>query len=166
MARRIQFNLLLLVAAIVLLGSPSVAFANVPQVVGLSAQPIVDCGTPLAGRGFLLIITVTHAGPTGSHYVDKIEILKEKTTETIDLQPQSSEVFTATAVLCEGRDYSAGQELTVNARAHCTIHGWGDWSSSVTVPEFAEPVLIGLMALIATLSLTSFRRRGIDSSPK
>jgi desulfoferrodoxin (superoxide reductase-like protein) len=131
--------------------------------VGFSAQPIVDCGTPLAGRGFLVLMTVTHAGPTASHYVDKIEILKEKTTETMDLQPESDETFTVTAVICEGKDYSPGQELTVRVRAHCTIHGWGDWSSSVTVPEFSQPALIGLAALIAALSLISFRRRGLDA---
>ena len=155
---RILFGLLIVVG-IVLLGLPGVAFANVPEIVGLSTQPIIDCGTPLAGRGFLLLITVTHAGPTISHYVDKIETLKEKTTETMDLQPESDETFTVTAVICEGKDYSPGQELAVRVRAHCTIHGWGDWSSSVTVPEFSQPALIGLVALIAALSLISFRRR-------
>jgi desulfoferrodoxin (superoxide reductase-like protein) len=141
-----------------LLSSAELAVADVPSIVSFSANPIIDCGAPLAGRGFLLMVTIRHASPTPSHYVDKIEILKEKTTETIDLQPQSSETFTTTAVVCEGRDYQAGEELNVQVRAHCNIHGWGNWSSSITVPEFGTPLQVGLVTLLLAGLIASSRR--------
>jgi hypothetical protein len=105
-------------------------------------------------------VTVRHANPTATHYVDKVEVMKGRVTESIDLKPQSTEVFTVTTVVCEGRDYHAGQELTIQARAHCTIHGWGSWSSSVTVPEFAAPtVALILVALITLLARPGSRLR-------
>jgi desulfoferrodoxin (superoxide reductase-like protein) len=161
MTRPVHLMLLLLVPLIII-GSPSVVVADVPTVLKVSANPIVDCGTPLAGQGFLILATVRHANPTTTHYVDKIEIAKGKSTVTIDLQPQSNETFTVSTVLCEGRDYHAGEELTVLARAHCTIHGWGTWSSSVTIPEFETPGLIALAALtLASLGVLLHKRRRV-----
>jgi desulfoferrodoxin (superoxide reductase-like protein) len=145
---------------VVLFCSLKPAVADIPDVVGLSTNSIIDCGAPLAGRGFLVIVTVRHANPTAAHYVDKVEVMKGKVTEEIDLKPQSTEIFTVTTVVCEGRDYHAGQELTIQARAHCTIHGWGSWSSSVTVPEFAAPTVAATVALILVGLITSLARPG------
>jgi desulfoferrodoxin (superoxide reductase-like protein) len=158
MATRAHAALVLLVSLLGLLSSAKLVVADIPSVVSFSANPIIDCGVPLAGRGFLLMVTIKHANPTASHYVDKIEILKEKTTATIDLQPQSGETFTTTAILCEGRDYQAGEELNVQVRAHCNVHGWGSWSSSITVPEFGAPVQVGLMTLLLAGVIVSSRR--------
>jgi desulfoferrodoxin (superoxide reductase-like protein) len=165
MARPIRVVLFLLVSLLAVLSSPKAAIANVPDVV-LSANPIVDCGAPLAGRGFLLLVTVTHANPSVSHYIDKIEVEKERITDTISLQPQSSEVFTVTTVICEDRDYRSGQELAVQARAHCNIHGWGGWSSSLTVPEFGTPSLIGFVALLLVWSTTFSLKRSRTSGAR
>lgn len=158
MATRARAAFILLVSLLVLLSSAKLAVADIPSIVSFSAHPIIDCGAPLAGRGFLLLVTIRHASPTASHYVDQIEILKEKTTETIDLQPQSSETFTTTAILCEGRDYQPGEELNVQVRAHCNAHGWGSWSSSITVPEFGAPVQVGLVTLLLAGVIVSSRR--------
>ena len=158
MATRAHAALVLLVSLLVLLSSAKLAVADIPSIVSFSANPIIDCGVPLAGRGFLLIVTIRHASPTASHYVDKIELLKEKTTETINLQPQSGETFTTTAIICEGRDYQAGEELNVQVRAHCNTHGWGNWSSSITVPEFGAPVQVGLVTLLLAGLVVSSRR--------
>jgi len=161
MMRPVHLMLLLLVS-LVMIGSPRVVVADVPTVLDVSAHSIIDCGTPLAGRGFLILMTVRHANPTKSHYVDKIEIAEGKSTVTIDLQPQSNETFTISTILCEGRDYHAGEELTVLARAHCTIHGWGIWSPSVTIPEFETPSLIALAALaLASLGVFLHKRRRV-----
>jgi len=152
----------LLLVALITIGSPRVAVADVPSVLDVSARPVIDCGTPLAGRGFLILMTVRHANPTTSHYVDKIEISEGKSTVTIDLQPQSNETFTVSTVLCEGRDYHTGEELTVLARAHCTIHSWGIWSSSVTIPEFETPGPIAWVALtLASLGVFLHKRRRV-----
>ena len=158
MATGARTAFVLLVSLLVLLSSAKVAIADVPSIVSFSANPIIDCGAPLAGRGFLLIVTIRHASPSASHYVDKIEILEGKTTETIDLPPQSGETFTTTAMLCEGRDYQAGEELNLQVRAHCNVHGWGSWSSSITVPEFGAPVQVGLMTLFLAGLIVSSRR--------
>jgi len=130
--------------------------ADVPEILALSAHPIIDCGAPLAGRGFMLTVTIRHLGrhlgAIASHYVDKVEIKTGKTTKTIDLEPQSSETLTVTEIACEGRNYQTGLEITVQARAHCNIHGWGEWSSAVTIPEFEAPTLVALATLILTLT--------------
>jgi len=163
MARFARPALFLLVCTLAFFGSLRSAVADVPDIVSFSANPIVDCGYPLAGRGFLLLVTVRHAGPTASHYVDKIEIIKGKTTETVKLSPQSGDIFTATKVLCEGRDYRTGEQVTVQVRAHCSIHGWGKPSSSITVPELETPSVVALVTLILVVLLTSAHRRFLGS---
>ncbi len=163
MVRRTHAGLLS-AAVILLVASPALVFADVPQIMDLAAHSIIDCGVPLGGRGFLLIITVKHADPTTSHYVDKVEIMKGKSVESIGLQPQSDETFTVTATLCEGRDYQVGQKLPAQARAHCTIHGWGAWSSSISIPEFASSAFVCLITVILAWSLASFRRSGLGLS--
>ncbi len=162
MATRASAVLIVLISLLVLVSSAKHTIADVPTIVSISANPIVDCGTPLAGRGFLLVVTIRHANPTASHYIDKIEILKGKTTEAIDLQPQSGETFTTTAILCEGREYQAGEELNVQVRAHCNIHGWGSWSSSISVPEFGAPVQVGFVTLLLAGLVVLSRRLNLS----
>jgi hypothetical protein len=156
---RVRLPLFVLFSLLLVLSSSGAAVADVPDVQRISAESIIDCGVPLGGRGFLLVVTVRHANPAVGHYVDKIEITVGKTTKIIDLQSQSSETFDSTVVVCEGRDYQPGQEITVRARAHCTINGWGEWSSSISVPEFAAPILVGLVTLfVGSLTIVSLRR--------
>ena len=149
----------MLFSLLLVLSSSRAAVADVPDVLGISAESIIDCGIPLAGRGLLLKVTVKHANPTMTHYVDKIEIMVANVSKTVDLQPQSNEIFNSTAVICEDRDYQPRQRLTVQARAHCTVDGWSEWSSSITVPEFAAPDLVGLVVLVVgSLTIVSLRR--------
>jgi hypothetical protein len=140
----------MLLSLLVFASSLRAAVADVPDILEVSANPIIDCAAPIAGRGFAIVFTVRHADPTVSHYVDKIEAMTGRTANTLDLQPQSSEVFTATMIVCESRDYQRGQEFAVQARAHCTTHGWGSWSSPITVPEFESPILV-FMILVCVI---------------
>jgi hypothetical protein len=165
MGQCLRVILLAPLLVVVLFCSLKPAVADIPDVVGLSTNSIIDCGAPLAGRGFLIVVTVRHTNPTATHYVDKVEVAIGKATESIDLKPQSTEVFTVTTVVCEGRDYHPGQEVTIQARAHCTLHGWGSWSSSVTVPEFGAPTVAAAVALILVGLITSLVRHGSRMRP-
>ncbi len=87
--------------------------ADVPSVVSLE---IVERGSQT-----VLVIEVRHAQPTQIHYIDTIEVQVGDSALTIDdLQPQTDTVFTVERILEPSSD-------TIRARAHCTLHSWGQW---------------------------------------
>lgn len=99
-----------------------------------------------SGSNAILNITVTHASPTGSHYVNKVVIYVDGTVQDVNLEPQSTVNFIL--------QYDLGaitENPTVKVRARCTFHGWSSWSESVVVPEFQ---LVHLPIIFAILLIT------------
>jgi len=74
------------------------------------------------GDDDVLIIEVSHASPSSSHYIDSVEVEVDGEVFTIeDLGEQSSTVFTLGHIL-----ESSGTGIRV--RAHCNLHGWSQWT--------------------------------------
>ena len=107
----------------------------------------------------ILNITVRHASPSSSHYVDKVEVDIDGAVHDIDLTPQSTLTFV--------EQYNMGEVVdtpTVQARAHCTFHGWSGWSEPVEVPEFSSIHLLLVLAIVSFAVL--LLRSKIASSKK
>lgn len=107
----------------------------------------------------ILNITVRHSSPTSSHYVDKVEIDIDGAVNNVDLTPQSKVTFVV--------QYNMGEVVdtpTVQARSHCTLHGWSGWSESVEIPEFSTVHLLLVLAIVTITVL--FLRSKISGSKK
>jgi hypothetical protein len=105
-----------------------------------------------SGTHTILNISITHdtGAPTGIHYVDAVQVNVSGIVHDITLTSQSTVTFV--------EQYDMGEVTgmpTVQARAHCTVHGWSDWSNTLTVPEFslASPLLILVVITVAVLLL-------------
>lgn len=92
----------------------------------------------------ILNITVRHALPLPSHYVDKVEVEIDGTVIAVPLTPQSTVTFVEPYNMGEVTDTP-----TVQARAHCNLHGWSDWSESLEVPEFLTISLLLILAIVS-----------------
>ncbi len=78
------------------------------------------------GTSNTLTITITHNNPTGTHYVDLVQIDIDGTIHDVNLDPQTEVTFAA--------EYDLGEiaEIpTIKSRAHCNIHGWSSWNDAV-----------------------------------
>ncbi|MDH5461554.1 MAG: hypothetical protein OEZ29_03490 [Candidatus Bathyarchaeota archaeon] len=112
------------------------ALADVPSVLSIEAWT--------SETDTVLNITVTHSSPTSSHYVNTVEVDVNGTIYDIDLAPQSTVTFIV--------QYDMGEliaEVSVQARAHCNLHGWSDWSSPVVVPEFSFVHVLPVLAVVS-----------------
>jgi hypothetical protein len=99
--------------------------ANVPSVLQIN-----NISQGSSGR---ISVQISHSGPTSSHYVDIVEVDVSGQVKQFSLQPQTSDPFTV--------ELDLGQlqgTANVKVRAHCTLHGWSNWSSQIPVPEFGE----------------------------
>jgi len=114
------------------------AEANVPTVLQVENISQGSIGT--------VRLQVSHANPSSSHYVDLVEVDVGGQVTQSSLQPQNSDPFTVELDLgqVEGTP-------NVRARVHCIVHGWGDWSSQVPVPEFPATAMAVFIALAASL---------------
>jgi desulfoferrodoxin (superoxide reductase-like protein) len=135
----------LVLAAILLLGHAGTAVANVPTVL-----QIMNISQGSEGR---IRLEITHSNPSAGHYVDMVEVQVDGATKQFTLQPQSSDPFTVELDL-------GGLQGTpdVRARAHCNLHGWSDWSQTITAPEFPTVAIVGSTLLVAMLV---FRARNV-----
>ena len=114
--------------------------ADVPAVVNIESWT--------SGSNTILNITVRHSSPTSSHYVNIVEIDIDGTVETVNLSSQSSATFVV--------QYNMGGEIDmpeVIARAHCTLHGWSNWSEPVVIPEFSPIYLLLILTMGSLLIL-------------
>lgn len=125
--------------------------ADVPSVLGIEPWT--------SGTDTVLNITVRHSFPTSSHYVDKAEVETDENVIGVDLTPQSTVTFVV--------QYNMGEVAgtpTVEARAHCNLHGWSSWSEPIVVPEFST---IALLLILVTISIAIiFLRKKVHSSNK
>jgi len=94
--------------------STAMGYADVPSVQNLRLET--------RGSQTVLVIEVRHAQPASTHYIDTVEVQVGDSTIVISgLTPQTETVFTVERVL----ESSSG---TIRARAHCTLHSWGQWA--------------------------------------
>jgi desulfoferrodoxin (superoxide reductase-like protein) len=78
-------------------------------------------------------LQVVHLAPTSTHYVDVVEVEVNMTRTQFNQQPQDSNPFTIELDLGPLQGTA-----TVMARAHCTLHGWGDWSNLIQIQRNAN----------------------------
>ncbi|UCD26631.1 MAG: hypothetical protein JSV75_00370 [Candidatus Bathyarchaeota archaeon] len=97
-----------------------------------------------SGTDTILNITVRHASPTPTHYVDAVEVDIDGTVEAVFLGPQSTETFLVQYNMGEVTDTPP-----VQARAFCTWHGWSVWSQPVVVPEFLALSLLLILVIVS-----------------
>ena len=142
-SRRVFLKSASLAAAstIALSGFVKKAEANVPTVL-----QIENLSQDSMGR---IKVQIAHANYSSSHWVDLIEV---------DVNGQVQQFYLCAS--CPQTPDSFTMELdigpiqgtpNVRARAHCTIHGWSDWSNEVPVPEFPTTAIAVFMALAASL---------------
>ena len=116
------------------------AEANIPTVL-----QIENISQDSAGR---IRLEITHSAPSGSHYVNIVEVDVNGQVTQFNLQPQNTDPFTVEI------DLGAIQGTpNVRARAHCIIHGWSGWSNQIPIPEFPATALAVFIALAASLFL-------------
>lgn len=90
-------------------------------------------------------VTVHHTPPPAlgaSHYVSNVQIDINGTVQDLAQSPQSTETFAVQYSLGSNSD-----KYSVRARALCIVHGYSDWSNTVTIPEFSPLTIISLIAL-------------------
>ena len=129
----------LILVAILFVSHAGTAVANVPNVL-----QIVNISQGSDGK---ISLEITHQGPSPNHYVDMVEVQVNGATQQFTLQPQTTDPFTVEL------DLGALQGTPeVQARAHCNIHGWSDWSQTIAVPEFPTVVMVASTLLVAMLA--------------
>jgi len=112
---------------LILVLTPMAAEANVPTVVSID----------LASNREQILIRIAHANPSQSHYVDKVDVKVDGSTTTLEeigIMPQTGPEFVVSFNLPKGDTH------TVQARAQCIVHGWGDWSSVMTIEPSTTPL--------------------------
>ena len=128
----------LILVAILFLSHAGTAVANVPTVL-----QIVNISQGSDGK---IRLEITHQGPSPNHYVDMVEVQVNGATQQFTLQPQTTDPFTVELDL--GTLQGTPE---VQARAHCNIHGWSDWSQTIAVPEFPTVAIVASTLLVAML---------------
>jgi desulfoferrodoxin (superoxide reductase-like protein) len=131
--------------------------ANIPRV----AQ-IENISQDSSGR---IRLQIVHLAPSPTHYVNVIEVTINMTTKQFNQTAQDSNPFTVELDLgpLQGT-------VTVMARAHCILHGWGDWSNIILIQQKPNtstntgqaqilPVMIGVIAIVAVLASIVIIRR-------
>jgi len=96
-----------------------------------------------------LDVIVSHEPPPSigsSHYVTNIQLVINGTTVNLSQTPQSQTTFTVQYQLGTNTD-----SYSVTARALCNVHGYGAYSSVVTVPESIGLVLFVVLTVVAVL---------------
>ena len=133
--------MLVLALAVLFTFQMNPVLADIPEVTNIETYTV--------GVDTFLNITVEHASPTSSHYVDlvEVEIVDEGTAiEDVALGPQSTETFFVQYNLGAVDEY---YEPTCRARASCTSHGEGSWSSALYIPEFSTLTLLLILAIVS-----------------
>ena len=113
--------------------------ADIPNIVSVVPRNV--------GSVAWLDITVRHGGFTSVHYITRVELEINGTTQNLAQSPQSTEIFTVSYDLG-----STSNTYSVRARAFCNMHGYSAYSSLATIPEFS--LFAGVTFLIfATIAI-------------
>lgn len=152
MKERNIFRILLLIICASMMSASyiQIASALIPSVVSITPW--------VSGTHTMLNITITHEPPPTigpSHYVSTVELDINGTITDLTQSPQSTTTFVVTYDMGE-----VNETLAVQARAYCIVHGWGAWSSTITVPEYSVVTLLLLIGLVGVMLMTiRFRSR-------
>jgi len=137
--------LLVLLSLVLIYMFPNEVHANVPL--------ILDVSTVEAGGQVSLEIQIKHLNPSiggysADHYVDLIDVEIDGTPYQIQVvQPPTAETFKVTYYIGELTGYP-----TIRVRAHCTLHGWSEWSQPQVIPEYPKgPIAVTLLSILCIL---------------
>ena len=135
--------MLVLALAVLFTFQMNPVLADIPEVTNIETYTV--------GVDTFLNITVEHASPDSTHYVDLVDVsITESDSGTIyddvALGPQSTETFFVQYNLGAVDEY---YEPTCRARASCTSHGEGSWSSVLYIPEFSTLTLLLILAIVS-----------------
>ncbi|MCW4001808.1 MAG: PEF-CTERM sorting domain-containing protein [Candidatus Bathyarchaeota archaeon] len=141
--------------AIMLVLALAVLFAFQMNPVLADVPDVTSIEWHTSGIDTFLNITVEHASPDSTHYVDLVTVsITEADAGTIyddvTLGPQSTETFFVEYNLGEVTEYDT---YTIQAKATCTSHGEGSWSGAVVIPEFST---LSLLLIFAIVSIAAF----------
>ncbi len=118
----------------------------------LADVPNVESVEPwTSGTDTILNITVRHSSPTTSHYVNKVEVDVDGSIQNIDLP--STPIQSAPTFVVQFNMGELTTTPTVKAKANCNLHGPGDWSNPVEVPEFSPIHLLLVLAIVSSAVL-------------
>jgi hypothetical protein len=160
MSRHVSGSVIILLIVSVIV----IAFESHPVLANL---PSVDIPVPwTSGTHTMLNITIHHDTtllPSPDHYIDQVEVDIDGSPNLINLtnsppQPQFSFVV----------QYDMGEVTgtpTVQAKAHCTIHLWGNPSTPIQIPEFSLTYVL-LVLVILTTTLMFFRLKAYGSKKR
>jgi len=147
------FALLLVASFLIFALNTSPALANVPSVTDVIAW------TRQSDNHTILNITIFHSGYYPGHYVDWVQVDVSGTIHKIDMTASSPVDQTTSSTFTVTYDLGViSGNPTVQAEAHCTIHGTGAWSPLTTVPELSPFMLILALASLTTVA-SLFRKR-------
>ncbi len=144
-------RLIILIIVAMVFSSICTVYGDVPVVLNLN--------TVARGGETVLVIEVRHNSPNPTHYVDLVTVMLGDSSYQIDLDSQNEAVFTV--------EYVLGSTESVRARAHCTLHSWGQWrqlglgdanSGGGGIPSF--PIESIILAFL--MSLTLFRLKKLS----
>jgi hypothetical protein len=156
------------------------ARADQPVIVSFAA----NCTTTTGAGNFLYLVpdisvTVLHNGFSSTNYIDEIDVEVDtgsaqsmgsgSTVYAFTQQPQSSSQFTVKTPippisLNQGGVASGAPAIKV--RAHATVDGWSDWSSSISLPEFNfSPAIAALLVALSMLLLSTRKLRTKNFNP-
>jgi hypothetical protein len=139
-----KIGLILIILSLFITGI-NIVSADIPLVINLDITDTTD--------GRTLSITVRHNNPNNNHYVSELEVKVGEDTTTIELDPQSSTVFTEETGITSTGD--------VQVRAYCTLHGWSGWMKPGEEPEPSGSIPgFPLLALGFGLATYALRRDG------
>ena len=145
--RLLGFVFLATMSVVILSGAVEIVRADVPNIL-----QIENISQDSMGR---IRIQIRHLNPSGSHYVDVIEVDVEGQVKSFPgPSTQYNNPFTVELELGQIQG-----KPKVKARAHCTTHGWGSWSDEIQVPEFSQIHTAVLVVLAVTLLVTRRRPR-------
>lgn len=131
----------------------SSVFATVPSVTGVTAW------TRQSDNHTILNITVVHGNYFSGHYVNWVQVNISGAVHTISMTDSFPVDQTSSSTFVVPYDMGAvSGKPTVQAQAHCTVHGLGAWSAALTVPEFSSLQLL-LILIVSALAALLFRFR-------
>ena len=136
--------------SVVMLGSVRTVGANVPVVVS-----IANASTATELMATITVAHIDGMSATTMHYIDIIEVNVGGNIKVFTFDnPLQGTPFVNTFDLGP----LPATPVTVSVRAHCSVYGWSDVSSSVAVPEFPVGTL-GVFAIALAATLLAMKRQ-------
>jgi hypothetical protein len=149
-SRKIYVLILVLICPIIFLAAQaSTVQGLVPNIVRIDSFDL--------GSETWLNITITHSPPPTiglGHYVATVEVEVNGTSQSL---PQASPQNTTQFIV----QFDLGPVTNiynVRARAFCNYHGYGEWSNSITVPEYPFVALVIFVVLATSVTILTTKK--------